>query len=313
MTAPARPEYRAPRHRPDADRSRCRSSATRTGSSPPPATRSASWSRPTIRAIGRNSSGSSTATRIPAVPASSRSSFRRPSTVSARARITTSGAAPTRRSRSTTRSPTGGFTFTAFISPTLPGRGEQVLLSRGDPFHAGGLAVGLDETGALELVVGGRGEGDTADAPHRFGTGAPMRRWEWYFVAVAIGPNGDRPLAAGRPPLAGRRRRTRLARSSSTSCRRRTRVRCCWRRHGQPTGGPRTTSTGGSTGRGPSGGRCRARRCCASSRRRTTSTPFGADLLRRVGLLGRHRHATASPIGPRPATTVASSTCPRAA
>lgn len=77
--------------------------------------------------------------------------------------------------------PTGGFTFTAFIRPTLPGAGEQVLLSRGSPFHGGGLAVGLSEAGALELIVG-------ADAPHRFALEAPMRRWEWYFVAVAIGP-----------------------------------------------------------------------------------------------------------------------------
>jgi N,N-dimethylformamidase len=85
---------------------------------------------------------------------------------------------------------TEGFTFTAFVKPTLPGVGEQVLFSRGDPFHAGGLAVGLDEDGALELVVGGRRSGESADAPHRFTTSRPMRRWEWYFVAVAIGPSG---------------------------------------------------------------------------------------------------------------------------
>jgi len=87
-------------------------------------------------------------------------------------------------------SATGGFAFTAFIQPTLPGHGEQAILSRGDPFHGGGLALGLDEQGALELVVGGRGAGDTADAPHRYSTGRPMRRWEWYFVAVSIGPGG---------------------------------------------------------------------------------------------------------------------------
>ncbi len=81
---------------------------------------------------------------------------------------------------------TGGFTFTAFIRPTLPGVGEQAILSRGDPFHGGGLAVALDETGALELVVGGRKAGDAADSAHRWSTGAPMRRWEWYFVAVTI-------------------------------------------------------------------------------------------------------------------------------
>src|SRR5262249_17835492 len=76
---------------------------------------------------------------------------------------------------------TEGFTFTAFIKPTLPGVGEQVVFGRGDPFGAGGLVVGLDEDGALELVVGGRRSGETVDAPHRFTTGRPMRRWEWYF------------------------------------------------------------------------------------------------------------------------------------
>src|SRR4051794_26503807 len=87
---------------------------------------------------------------------------------------------------------TGGFTFTAFVRPTLPGRDEQVVLSRGDPFNAGGLAVGLDERGALELVVGGGGAGETGDTAHRYVVDAPMRRWEWYFVAVAIGPDGIR-------------------------------------------------------------------------------------------------------------------------
>lgn len=84
--------------------------------------------------------------------------------------------------------PTDGFTFTAFIRPTLPGRGEQAILSRGDPFHGGGLALALDESGALQLVIGGRRPGESSDGPHRFSTGAPMRRWEWYFVAVSIGP-----------------------------------------------------------------------------------------------------------------------------
>ncbi len=85
---------------------------------------------------------------------------------------------------------TGGFTFTAFVQPTLPGHGEQVIVSRGDPFGAGGLALGLDAHGALELVIAGRRPGDTRDSPHRWSTGAPMRRWEWYFAAVSIGPQG---------------------------------------------------------------------------------------------------------------------------
>ena len=82
---------------------------------------------------------------------------------------------------------TGGFTFTTFLRPTLPGRGEQAIVSRGDPFNGGGLALALDESGALELVIGGRGAGESSDSVHRWSTGAPMRRWEWYFVAVSIG------------------------------------------------------------------------------------------------------------------------------
>lgn len=75
-----------------------------------------------------------------------------------------------------------GFTFATFVAPTLPGHGEQVIASRGDPFGSGGLALALDEAGALELVIGGA----TNTGPHRYSTGRPLRRWEWTFVAVSI-------------------------------------------------------------------------------------------------------------------------------
>ena len=82
---------------------------------------------------------------------------------------------------------TGNFTFTTFLCPTLPGRDEQAIVSRGDPFQGGGFALALDATGALELVIGGRQAGESADTARRWSTGAPLRRWEWYFVAVSIG------------------------------------------------------------------------------------------------------------------------------
>ncbi len=79
------------------------------------------------------------------------------------------------------------FTFATFLCPTLPGRGEQAIVSRGDPFHGEGFALALDGAGALALVIGSRKPGESAAPAHRWSTGAPLRRWEWYFVAVTIG------------------------------------------------------------------------------------------------------------------------------
>ena len=64
----------------------------------------------------------------------------------------------------------GGFTFAAFVQPTLPGVGRQAIASSGN------VVFGLDDSGALELVVDGR----------RVLGGAALRRWEWFFVAVSI-------------------------------------------------------------------------------------------------------------------------------
>ncbi|MBM4407719.1 MAG: LamG domain-containing protein [Chloroflexi bacterium] len=64
-----------------------------------------------------------------------------------------------------------GFTFAAFVQPTLPGAGAQTIAS------LGGVSLGLDPAGVLEFLVDGR----------QVLAGAPMRRWEWSFVAVALG------------------------------------------------------------------------------------------------------------------------------
>ena len=49
--------------------------------------------------------------------------------------------------------------FATFIYPTLPGRGEQVIASRGDAYRGSGWALSLCGTGELELIVGvGEGE-----------------------------------------------------------------------------------------------------------------------------------------------------------
>ena len=99
--------------------------------------------------------------------------------------------------------PTGGFTFTAFIRPTLPGRGEQALLSRGDPFHGGGLAVGLDDDGALELVIGGRRRGFGRRGAPLFGRPPDAPLGVVLRGRVDRAGRGD-AVAAARSTLAGR-------------------------------------------------------------------------------------------------------------
>ena len=288
MSAPGTTRIPRPGHRPNAADLAAARRVQRIACRPRPATRSASWSRRIIRGTARSSSGSSTATRIPTAPGSSRSRCRRRWTASGRGSTTTSEAAPRRRSRSGTLEADGRVHVHGVRHDRpCPGRGEQVLLSRGDPFDAGGLAVGLDETGALELVVGGRGAGETADTPHRWSTGAPMRRWEWYFVAVGDraerrSSSGSRACGAGRTTRerdVARRvgHRTVAARGSAAAC--------------GGAGGRRASSYHFDGGRSAAGlaGRCRARRCCASRPSRTTSS-VRVRRAGRVGLLGRHRH-----------------------
>ena len=61
------------------------------------------------------------------------------------------------------------FTLQAWIWPTRP-RGRQAIVSQGSA-----LAMGLDETGALALDIGGE----------RFATGRPLLEREWVFVAAS--------------------------------------------------------------------------------------------------------------------------------
>ena len=98
-----------------------------------------------------------------------------------------------------------GFTFVAFVSPTLPGRDEQALHSHGDPFHGAGLAIALDEMGALELVIGtGDGLEPRASRPApRCGGGSGT--WSRSPSGTGAPRSGSRPSGAG--PTTRRTRR----------------------------------------------------------------------------------------------------------
>ena len=204
--------------------------------------------------------------------------------------------------------PTGGFTFTAFIRPTLPGRGEQALLSRGDPFHGGGLAVGLDDDGAL-------GAGHRRSIRRGFGRrGAPL-----------FGRPPDAPLGvvlrgrrrsgrAGRrcgssPSDAGRTiPRARPSRSTSWPRRRPMTGRSGWRPRERQTAEPPSISTAASIGRGRSGAPCRARRSCASRRGRTRWSR-SRRICSAPGTSRPRSRRIESSIGRPRAVTAASSTC----
>lgn len=74
------------------------------------------------------------------------------------------------------------FTFSVFVQPWLPGEGEQVIASRGTPYHGGrGWALALDVKGRLELVLC-----DGTMSAQRHQLDLPLSRWTWYFVAVSV-------------------------------------------------------------------------------------------------------------------------------
>jgi N,N-dimethylformamidase len=64
--------------------------------------------------------------------------------------------------------------FRVLVCPTNPGAGEQTIASLGD------WAVGLDETGALQVEVAGS----------RLSTGVALARWTWYDVTCSVGRDG---------------------------------------------------------------------------------------------------------------------------
>ena len=72
-------------------------------------------------------------------------------------------------------------TFFAFFQPTNPDAGEQTIASMGNPHAGTGWALAVSDEATLELVLGA---GDSSQ-PVRVSAG-PLRRWEWYAVALAV-------------------------------------------------------------------------------------------------------------------------------
>jgi N,N-dimethylformamidase len=88
------------------------------------------------------------------------------------------------------------YTFQAFVQPTLPGKGRQVIAATWSADERQGFCLLLDENGALALELGD----GTAQA--RLTTGRPLRRERWYHIGASV------DLAAGKvaliqTPLAG--------------------------------------------------------------------------------------------------------------
>ena len=80
--------------------------------------------------------------------------------------------------------PTGPFTLHAYIYPTLPAAGRQVLLGRWSVDGTSGFALGINATGRLEFWVG---DGAAADAVAAEVKLVPR---VWYFVAASYDPAG---------------------------------------------------------------------------------------------------------------------------
>src|SRR5260370_10628005 len=78
--------------------------------------------------------------------------------------------------------PTGPLTLHAYIYPTLPEAGRQVLLGRWSVDANSGFALGINPSGRLEFWVG---DGTGADAVAAEGKLIPRL---WYFVAATYHP-----------------------------------------------------------------------------------------------------------------------------
>ena len=76
----------------------------------------------------------------------------------------------------------GAFTLHAYIYPTLPAGGRQVVLGRWSIAGTNGYALGIGPTGRLEFWVGDGTAGDAVLAE------VPLMARVWYFVAASFDP-----------------------------------------------------------------------------------------------------------------------------
>ena len=70
------------------------------------------------------------------------------------------------------------FTLQAWIWPTTPGRGEQALITQWQDDPAAGVALLIDDAGALAMRIG-----DGNDAITEVNTGTPLAARRWYLVS----------------------------------------------------------------------------------------------------------------------------------
>ena len=76
----------------------------------------------------------------------------------------------------------GAVTLHAYIFPTLPGGGRQVILGRWSVDGTTGYALGINGSGRLEFWVGNGAAADAVAAE------VPLMAQIWYFVAVSYDP-----------------------------------------------------------------------------------------------------------------------------
>src|SRR5690606_32316321 len=86
------------------------------------------------------------------------------------------------------------FTFLAFVWPTLPTRGEQVIAAQWDAATNAGFSIGIGDEGRLSLTVGdGEGGTETVRVDH------PMLERQWYQLAVTLDPASGEVTLDQRP------------------------------------------------------------------------------------------------------------------
>ena len=76
----------------------------------------------------------------------------------------------------------GAITLHAYICPTLPASGRQVIMGRWSVDSTTGYALGINPSGRLEFWVGGGGGTDAVAAE------LPLVARVWYFVAASFDP-----------------------------------------------------------------------------------------------------------------------------
>lgn len=81
----------------------------------------------------------------------------------------------------------GAMTLWAYVFPTTPTKGRQVILGRFALHENAGYAMGIDGEGRLSFWVGDGTDTDEIVSP------VPMVHHTWYFVAASYDPKSGTP------------------------------------------------------------------------------------------------------------------------